>query len=127
MAGERVDNGPEQPDRMNAASQSSLQVGFRRHHFGGRWIDLPLELTEVQLDGRACVRCGAEDQRMRPVEAWSELSSQLFECIDVEACADRRGVCGACGHEWRWHTRGGMCQGTADGVECHCVMMRPAM
>ncbi len=24
---------------------------------------------------------------MRPVEAWSELSSQLFECVDTIACA----------------------------------------
>jgi len=55
-----------------------------------------------------------------------ELSSQLFECVDVEACADRRGLCYACGYEWRWHTSGGMCQGTGDGVECHCVMIRPA-
>ena len=90
MAGERVDDGSEQPDRINAASQSSLQAGFRRHHFRGRWIDLPLDLTEAQLDGRACVCCGVEDQRMRPVEAWSEVSSQLFECIDVEDCAKRR-------------------------------------
>lgn len=67
-------------------------MDFRTHHSGGRWIDLPLSLTEAQLDGRACVRCNAEDQRTRPVEAWSELSSQLFECVDVEACADRRGI-----------------------------------
>jgi hypothetical protein len=26
---------------------------------------------------------------MRPVEAWSEQSAQLFECDDVEACAER--------------------------------------
>ena len=65
--------------------------GFRRHHFAGDSIDLAANLTEAQLDGRACVRCGAEDQRMRPVEAWSERSSQLFECVDAEACA-RRGV-----------------------------------
>ncbi len=26
---------------------------------------------------------------MRPVEAWSELSSQLFECVDTEACEAR--------------------------------------
>ena len=37
--------------------------------------------------------CGAADQRMRPVEAWSELTSQLFECVDVIACAVRRGEC----------------------------------
>lgn len=98
----------------------------RRHHFTGKSIDLPADLTEAQLDGRACVRCGDEHSTKRPVEAWSELSSQLFECVDVEACADRRSLCAACGHEWRWHTRGGMCQGTAEGIECHCVTMRPA-
>jgi hypothetical protein len=75
-------------------------AGLRRHRFMGDSIDPSEELTEVQLDGRACVRCGAEDQPMRPVEAWSESSSQLFECVDVEACADRRGLCYACGHEW---------------------------
>jgi hypothetical protein len=48
------------------------------------------DLTEAQLDGRACIRCGAEDQPRRPVEAWSRLSSQLFECLDVEACASRQ-------------------------------------
>jgi len=37
--------------------------------------------TEAQLDGRARVRCGAEDQPMCPVEA-CELSAQLFECVD---------------------------------------------
>ena len=83
------------------------------------------DLTEAQLDGRACIRCGAENQRMQPVEAWSERSAQLFECVDTEACAVRRGVCAACAHEWRWHTRGGMCQGSAEGIECHCVMIRP--
>ena len=50
---------------------------------------LPDDLTEAQLDGRACVRCGAEHEPTRPVEAWSELSSQLFECGDSEVCAGR--------------------------------------
>jgi hypothetical protein len=63
----------------------------RRHHFLGRSIDLPADLTEAQLDGRACVRCGAEDQAMCPVEAWSEQSAQLFECVDRDGC-DRRCV-----------------------------------
>ena len=90
-------------------------AGHRRHRFMGHSIDLPEDLTEAQLDGRACIHCAAEEQPMKPVEAWSELSSQLFECVDVEACADRRGLCYVCGHEWRWHTRVGMCQGTANG------------
>ena len=54
-----------------------------------RSIDLPENLTEAQLDGRACIRCGTENEPMRPVEAWSELSSQLFECVDTEACEAR--------------------------------------
>jgi hypothetical protein len=107
---------PEQP----------IAAGLRRHRFMGKSIDLHDSLTEAQLDGRACVRCGSEDTPKRPVEAWSELSSQLFECVDVEACPDRRRMCHACGHEWRWHIRGGVCQGTAEGITCHCVMVRPA-
>jgi hypothetical protein len=55
----------------------------------GHSIDLPEDLTEAQLDGRACIHCAAEDQPMRPVEAWSELTSQLFECVDTLACADQ--------------------------------------
>jgi hypothetical protein len=109
-----------------SVEQESLGEYMRRHQFMGRSIDLPEHLTEAQLDGRACIRCGNEQSAKRPVEAWSELSSQLFECVDVAACADHRGVCYACRHEWRWHTRGGMCQGTGEGIECHCVMIRPA-
>jgi hypothetical protein len=32
------------------------EQGTRRHRFMGKLIDLPAELTEAQLDGRACVR-----------------------------------------------------------------------
>lgn len=66
--------------------------GLRRHRFMGKSIDLREDLSEAQLDGRACVRCGHEPavgEAMRPAEAWSELSSQLFECVDTEACARR--------------------------------------
>jgi len=42
----------------------------RQHHFMGKSIDLPDNLSEAQLDGCACVCCGAEDQPTRPVEAW---------------------------------------------------------
>ena len=71
-----------EPERPAAA-------GHRRHRFMGHSIDLPEDLTEAQLDGRACIHCATEDQPMRPVEAWSELSSQLFECVDTLACADQ--------------------------------------
>jgi hypothetical protein len=57
--------------------------------FGRPMPKLADDLTEAQLDGRACIRCGADNQRMQPVEAWSERSAQLFECDDVEACAHR--------------------------------------
>ena len=70
---------PEQP----------IAARLRRHRFMGESIDLPDDLTEAQLDGRACTRCGDEQSPNRPVEAWSELSSQLFECVDTIACADR--------------------------------------
>ena len=66
--------------------------GTRRHRFMARSIELSEEVTEAQLDGRACVRCGAEDQSMRPGEGWVEQSAHLFECIDVEACAKHRSL-----------------------------------
>jgi len=62
----------------------------RRHRLLGKSIDLPADLNEAQLDGRACIRCGAEDQRMRPTEAWREESAQLFECINSAACYERK-------------------------------------
>lgn len=66
-----------------------LRPGFRRHRFMEQSIDLPEDLTEAQLDGRACVRCGDERSVKRPVEAWNEQSAQLFECVDADACAER--------------------------------------
>jgi hypothetical protein len=56
---------------------------------GGQVPNLPAHLSEAQLDGRACIRCGDESESKRPVEASSVLSSQLFECIDARACAQR--------------------------------------
>jgi hypothetical protein len=50
----------------------------------------PNLVTEAQLNGTACICCGAEDQPMRLVETWSRLSTQLFECVDVEACTTRQ-------------------------------------
>ena len=58
--------------------------------FGRLMPKLADNLTEAQLDGRACIRCGDEHSTKRPVEAWSELSSQLFECVNIEACHRRR-------------------------------------
>jgi hypothetical protein len=55
----------------------------------GRVPHLPEHLTEAQLDGRACIRCGAEHKPKRPIEGSSVLSSQLFECIDRDACDER--------------------------------------
>jgi peptide/nickel transport system permease protein len=50
---------------------------------------LPAYLSEAQLDGRACIRCGDESEPKRPIEASSVLSSQLFEYIDSPACDQR--------------------------------------
>jgi hypothetical protein len=47
------------------------------------------DLTEAQLDGRACIRCADEHEPKRPVEGSSVLSSQLFECVDRDACDQR--------------------------------------
>ena len=62
----------------------------RRHQFPSQTGDLLDNLTDTQLDGRACVHCGDEHSDKRPVEAWSGQSSmQLRECVDVETCARR--------------------------------------
>jgi hypothetical protein len=77
---------------MVSAVTDQPPPGFRLPHFMERSIELPDNLTEAQLDGRACIRCGHEAQpgeSIRPVEAWSELSSHLFEYADVEACTER--------------------------------------
>ncbi len=78
-------------------------AGFRRHRFLDASIDLPDNLSEAQLDGRACIHCGDELEPHRPVEAWSEQSAQLFECVDVVACMVR---CGECPHHRRGPIRG---------------------
>jgi alpha-D-ribose 1-methylphosphonate 5-phosphate C-P lyase len=72
-------------------SEQPTPAGLRRHRFMGKSIDLPDHLSEAQLDGRACIHCGDEHSVKRPVEAWSEQSAQLFECVNVEACSARRG------------------------------------
>jgi hypothetical protein len=48
------------------------------------------DLTEAQLDGYACIRCGAEQSDQRPVEAWRELGNQVFESVNARAYAARR-------------------------------------
>jgi len=40
------------------ATERPTPAGIRRHHFMDRSIDLPADLTEAQLDGRACVSYG---------------------------------------------------------------------
>jgi hypothetical protein len=52
---------------------------------------LPEHLNQEQRDGLACVHCGQQNRPMQPVEAWSNLRIQLFECIDTDACADLMG------------------------------------
>jgi hypothetical protein len=34
-------------------------------------------------------------------------------------------TCDGCSHDLRWHTQGGMCQGTGRGIECHCSRIPP--
>lgn len=29
--------------------------------------------------------------------------------------------CAICGHQRRWHTNGGTCQGSSEGLTCYCV------
>jgi len=58
----------------------------RRHRLLGKSIDLPVaSSTAARVSA-----CSAEDQRMRPTEAWSEQSAQLFECVDSAACYERK-------------------------------------
>ena len=64
------------------------QAEYEREN-AGHVPTLPAHLSEAQLDGRACIRCGDESETKRPVEASSVLSSQLFECVDSRACAQR--------------------------------------
>ena len=61
------------------------QAEYERANAGGV-PTRPAHLSEAQLDGRACIRCGDEHTPQRPVEASSVLSSQLFECIDAAGC-----------------------------------------
>jgi hypothetical protein len=46
-------------------------------------------LGDAQLDGRACIRCGADDQVMRAIEMHGD-KIRFVECIDLEFCIDRR-------------------------------------
>jgi len=34
-------------------------------------------------------------------------------------------LCASCKHPWRYHTSGGMCSGSAEYIECYCVMISP--
>jgi hypothetical protein len=79
------------PGRLGSVTWYGNVPDHRRcaNCFGRPMPKLPENLSEAQLDGRACIRCGAEHESKRPVEAWSRLSSQLFECVDTEACAKR--------------------------------------
>jgi hypothetical protein len=70
---------------MTEPSQSDTPV----HQFPSQTIDLPANLTEARLDGRACIRCGDEHSDKQPVADGSEQCAQLFEYVDVETCARR--------------------------------------
>lgn len=70
------------------AELARRQAEYERTHHGVP--HLSPDLSEAQVDGRACIRCGDEHSVKRPVEGSSVLSSQLFECVDREACDRRR-------------------------------------
>lgn len=46
---------------------------------------MPEPMTEAQLDGRACVRCGRDKAPMVPVGTID--GCQVFGCEDAIACA----------------------------------------
>ena len=66
-----------------------VRPGVRRRQFMGRSIERRERLTDAQLDGRACLHCGAEDQGMRPVQPWSEQTGRLAECVGTDDCIER--------------------------------------
>lgn len=47
------------------------------------------KVSPEQRAGRACIRCGAENQPMHPDDGWAGLGPGLFECIDAAACDTR--------------------------------------
>jgi hypothetical protein len=49
-------------------------------------MDLSASLTEAELAGRTCFRCGDDFSVKRPLQDSSE---QLIECIDADTCARR--------------------------------------
>jgi hypothetical protein len=60
-------------------------VCLRRHRFLNCAIDPPEDLTQPGSTAARHVCCGSEDQVMRPRSGLKRPSSQLFECVDVEA------------------------------------------
>ena len=58
---------------MNA-ELARRQAEYERTHSGVP--HLAEDLSEAQLDGRACIRCGDEHQSMQPAEGSSVLSAQ---------------------------------------------------
>src|SRR5690348_6161735 len=49
---------------------------------------LPI-LTQAQLEGRACWRCGDESSPLRPGGAYGDQSPLVFECIATTDCRTR--------------------------------------
>lgn len=50
------------------------------------------------------------------------LTKKPTPALPAETPAVESPVCEGCGHLWKYHTVGGLCQGTAEGIECHCVL-----
>ncbi|MFG2596689.1 DUF6907 domain-containing protein [Streptomyces sp. NPDC048462] len=49
-------------------------------------------LSSLQLDGLACVGCGADDTEQQPTGDRSPSGAQLFRCTDADVCRAQRSV-----------------------------------
>ena len=69
-----------------------VRPGFRRHSFMGKSIDLPEHLSEAQLDGRACIRCGHEAEIAEyfgPAGTWDAyLGTRVLPLEDILPALD---------------------------------------
>jgi hypothetical protein len=51
---------------------------------------VPPVLSQAQIDGRACVRCGAEDTLRRSYGQYGDQTANASECIDAGQCQMQR-------------------------------------
>jgi hypothetical protein len=67
-------------------------------------------------------RADTRDEALRKARAWFDGMDGAVPIAPQEA----ERICEGCGHPWRFHTGGGMCQGTAKGIECYCALIPDA-